>query len=308
MRAAEIESWVLGLIERTRRKEPVEDQRVELKREFPEPSKAARRIAAHVNSARAESIVWVIGIDEGGGLVGARNEEIANWWPRVQSQFDQLAPDLLLHLNVPVDDKTVVALLINAERRPLVVKNPKPGDAITFEVPWREGTLTRTARRSELITILAPTLRLPRFEITNCRVTTSTLVMAGTINQPKQSVATQIQATFRLYIIPTERTVLRKRLSTATITSSGTDSRLAFLASVVEEPPHPVFASGPDIVADGPGAFSLVFQGEEPGKIDLTDEIKASMIVHIVDAPLIILGAELRRDPENQRWGYGRDI
>src|SRR5882672_4801480 len=139
MRSAELEGWVFALVERVRKREPVEDQRVELKREWPEHFKAARRIAAHANSARAESILWVIGIDEEVGLVGVSKEELANWWPQVQSNFDQLPPDLLLHLNVPVDDKTVVALLIDAERRPFVVKNPKPGEGIDREVPWRDG-------------------------------------------------------------------------------------------------------------------------------------------------------------------------
>jgi hypothetical protein len=155
--------------------------------------------------------------------------------------------------------------------------------------------------------IRAPMTRIPRFEITNAAVAASPRYEA--LQRPTRKVmATQIQATFRLYITPTERTVIRKRLSTATITSRGTETNIAFHLSVTSDPPHPVFASGPDIIADGPGAFDLVFVGEVPGELPPAERIKASTTIHIVDAPLIQLTAELVWEEDNRRWWYGRDI
>jgi hypothetical protein len=55
------------------------------------------------------------------------------------------------------------------DRAPYLVKNPvfgKPGGgSVSWEVPWREGTSTRSARRAELLSILASSSRLPLVEI-----------------------------------------------------------------------------------------------------------------------------------------------
>jgi hypothetical protein len=56
MKTHEIEAWALRVIQRVRSGGGVEDFRVELKREFIDPEKAARRIAGHANSAGGEPI------------------------------------------------------------------------------------------------------------------------------------------------------------------------------------------------------------------------------------------------------------
>jgi hypothetical protein len=43
--------------------------------------------------------------------------------------------------------------LFEVTRRPYVVRNPQAGAAVSLEVPWREGNATRSARRSELLTV-----------------------------------------------------------------------------------------------------------------------------------------------------------
>ncbi len=64
MRPADLEAWVLQLIELLDRGARVEDARVELKADWPEPARAARRIAGHANAAHGDPILWVIGVDE----------------------------------------------------------------------------------------------------------------------------------------------------------------------------------------------------------------------------------------------------
>ncbi len=162
--ASQLEEWVLSIIDRVRRQHPIEDARVELKTEWPDPVKAARRIAGHANASGGEGILWVIGADEKKGAVdGAKQEELTEWWPRVRSLFDGMAPTLI-SLAVPAGGATVVGLLFETERLPFVVRNPD-GGAITFEVPWRDGTGIRSARREDLIRLLVPRLQVPEFEL-----------------------------------------------------------------------------------------------------------------------------------------------
>lgn len=49
MRKTDIEFWALSIIERVEKGQPVEDSRVELKGDWIDPKKAARRIAGHAN-------------------------------------------------------------------------------------------------------------------------------------------------------------------------------------------------------------------------------------------------------------------
>ncbi len=84
MRQRDIEVWALGIIRRVEMEQPHEDSRVELKAVWPEDSaKAARQVAGHANAARGEPILWLIGVDEKKGVVGATFEEITKWWGQV---------------------------------------------------------------------------------------------------------------------------------------------------------------------------------------------------------------------------------
>ena len=170
MRPTEIESWALSIIERVVKKQPVEDVRVELKSAWPaDGHKAARRIAGHANAAHGEPVLWLIGIDEKSHqIAGAEYSEVANWWPRVKSFFNELPPQMV-DVNVPYDDKTVVALLFETERRPFVVKVPG-GGPIDLETPWRDGTMVRSAKRRELFTILSAGCKNPSVEVLKGRL------------------------------------------------------------------------------------------------------------------------------------------
>jgi hypothetical protein len=169
MRKTELEAWVLSIIDRVELAQPHEDARVELKREWPEPKKAARRIAGHANAAGGDLILWIVGVDEKTGVVGAAEMNVADWYSQVKAEFNQLAPELSLDLNVPMKDGAVVALLFETDRAPYVVKNPaygvEAGVSAGLEVPWREGTAVRSATRSELLRILSPLQELPDFEV-----------------------------------------------------------------------------------------------------------------------------------------------
>jgi len=169
MRAHEIEAWVLRVTQQVESGQPNEDFRVELKAEWPDVQKAARQIAGHANAARGEPILWIIGVDEIRGVVGVDNEELADWSARVSAEFDGLAPELVKNLNVPVRERTIVALLFDTDRAPYLVKNPAygqpKGGPVQLEVPWREGNSTGTATRSNLLRLLSPMQKNPSFEV-----------------------------------------------------------------------------------------------------------------------------------------------
>jgi hypothetical protein len=167
MRNAQIEKWALSVIDRVVANQPHEDARVELKAEWIPAQKAARQIAGHANSARGDPILWLIGVDQDRGVTGANHNELANWYSQVASEFNGLAPRMI-DLNVPYEREMVMALLFETDRAPFVIKNPQYGAGgvrIAYEVPWREGTSTRTADRSDLIRLLVPMLNLPEVEI-----------------------------------------------------------------------------------------------------------------------------------------------
>lgn len=165
MRKPELELRVLDILERVAKGHPIEDDTVELKAEWPQHHlKAARRIAAHANAARGEPILWLIGVDEKQGVVGADAEELSRWYYQVRGWFDeQMAPDLI-SLAVPYQGVTVVALLFETERAPFVIRTSALGP-ITHEVPWREANSTRSARRSDLLKLLVPIQKTPKIDI-----------------------------------------------------------------------------------------------------------------------------------------------
>jgi hypothetical protein len=169
MNLREIESWALRVIERVVANHPSEDSLVELKTTWPEDSnKAGRRIAGHANAARGEPILWLIGVDQDNGVQGVVYAELANWWLQIQAEFNGVSPTIW-DLNISWNDRTVVALLFETERAPFVVRNQvfgQPGGgSVELEVPWREGTRTRSATHNDLVLLLSPSVRVPYSEI-----------------------------------------------------------------------------------------------------------------------------------------------
>ena len=83
MKKQDIEYRVLEILERLEKGQPIEDDTVELKAEWPKDHfRAARRIAAHANGARGAPILWLIGVDEKKGAVGADFEELSVWFAK----------------------------------------------------------------------------------------------------------------------------------------------------------------------------------------------------------------------------------
>jgi hypothetical protein len=169
MRPEQIEAWVLKILDQVTAGRRNEDTRVELKAQWPDPRKAARRIAAHANASGTDTVLWIVGLDEQRGVVvPVTPTDLANWLPQCEAEFDGLAPSLT-DVVVPTPAGQLVGLLFDATRRPYVVRNPaygiEPGDGVSLEVPWRSGTSARSARRDELLRLLVPLQNLPTVEV-----------------------------------------------------------------------------------------------------------------------------------------------
>ena len=121
----------------------------------------ASKLAGHANAARGDSILWLIGLDEKHGVVGAPSERLEDWYPQVQSEFDAgLAPTLEKDLNVQTDEGQLVALVFRTDRVPYLVKNADArGGEPAYWVPWREGRRTRAASLNR--GLAPPSSRLP---------------------------------------------------------------------------------------------------------------------------------------------------
>jgi hypothetical protein len=169
MRKNIIEVWAGSVLERLARSEQTEDHYVELKGEWIDPQQAARRLAGHANSAPNEHILWLIGVDEQTGKPrGVPQQELTEWWPKVEAEFaDFIAPEMTA-VAMQREGMPIVAIAFSTDRAPYVVRNPNfgtKGHNIKWEVPMRVGTGVRTATRNQLLSLLAPTLHLPRYEL-----------------------------------------------------------------------------------------------------------------------------------------------
>ncbi|MGH7294741.1 MAG: AlbA family DNA-binding domain-containing protein [Polyangiaceae bacterium] len=160
IRPVDIELRVRDRLDRAKAGAPVEDSTIELKEAWIDPAKAARRLAAHANASRGEPFIWVIGAKEDGTVVGAKREELANILPSITAHFDgRLSPECLRTDVIPYGAGTVVAVTFASDRAPYVVLRGNED----LDVPWREGTRTRSAKRHELLRMLQPSIALPHW-------------------------------------------------------------------------------------------------------------------------------------------------
>ena len=115
MRSIDLEAWAIRIAETVNNRQPVEDSRVELKATWVDPQRIARRIAGHLNASRGEPALWLIGLDEGQGVVGVNQNDFADWWSQVQSEFEGVVPTVQ-ELAIPFEGRTMMALLFGSDR------------------------------------------------------------------------------------------------------------------------------------------------------------------------------------------------
>lgn len=167
--AREIETQALRALERLQKGQFREDSLVELKRELPDSVfKVARRIAGHCNAASGQTVLWIIGADEKDGIVGWQAPDLAEYLPRVWSHFHSERPETQA-VALEFSGKPCTAFGFYAARPPYLIKNPEfggtAGHVIENEIPWRDGTRVRTARRDDVMRLLTDYAISPDIEV-----------------------------------------------------------------------------------------------------------------------------------------------
>ncbi|BCW40336.1 hypothetical protein StoSoilB3_18710 [Arthrobacter sp. StoSoilB3] len=161
MRAIDLETRVITAVDQIRAGHQVENDFIECKRDWPSDNKA-RQLAGSLNRAGGDPVIYIIGIDETTGKVhDVSGTDPLNWWTQITPKFDQTPPEMIRHMTVPVAERGehVVAVAFASDRAPYVVKTGSANPSL--EVPMRESTGTRTARRDELLRMLIPAANLP---------------------------------------------------------------------------------------------------------------------------------------------------
>jgi hypothetical protein len=251
MRSSEVEHWVLELADRVREGKPVEDSRVELKSVWPEPDhRTARQLAGLANAARGEPVLVVIGLDPD-ARVGktADNRELANWWPQIQKRFNGPAPELVCNLAVTCGEVVLIALLFETTRAPFVTTVPT-GSAYDRDVPWREGTRTRSATREDLLRILVPAGRAPHIELLDGNLI---------LREPNQRLGvSHVAVEMTIYVTPRTRDPLFIPFHDIEGTVSWDEHKRApFLELNFHNPSTNVAVGGSELSIAGPGAVEI---------------------------------------------------
>ncbi|MFC9354094.1 hypothetical protein [Arthrobacter sp. NPDC057013] len=189
MRAIDLEARVLTAVEQIRSGKSVEHDFVECKRDWPKEEKV-RQLAGSLNRAGGDPVIYIIGIDESSGeIFDVSATEVADWWSQIMPKFDQTPPEMIRHLPIHVGDdgSQVIAVAFASDRAPYVVKTGQQSP--NLEVPMREGTRTRTARRDELLRLLIPTVRVPHAVVLEAGLTVEDhLALPGGVNPVTGSV------------------------------------------------------------------------------------------------------------------------
>jgi len=259
MTPQQLEAIVLQAIDRARSGTPVEDDRIELKRKWPDPLTKARQLAGAANKANGDYVIYIIGVDEKTGQIVDHSEfDSADWWAQTSSQFDEVPPDLNRHFAVSVaPGEAVTALLFTTDRAPYLVK--VTGGNSERDLPFRDGTRTRSMKRSELLRLLIPQSTVPPALILGARASAT---WYAAIDDRRESFGISGVATVFLEHTASSSIFIPIHNASASLTSEGLrfDPGLMLVTYPQETPPSfGVHNRSDGVVASGPGRFSIRF-------------------------------------------------
>ncbi|HEY5231515.1 MAG TPA: hypothetical protein VIJ11_11580 [Galbitalea sp.] len=267
MTPQQLEAAVLAAVDQLKSHNQVEDDRIELKREWPGANKA-RQLAAAANRANGSFVIYIIGVDESNGEIApTTGVDPADWWAQISARFDQVAPELRNHINVHYGNGEVVtALLFATDRAPYVVKN-EAGHSPEFEVPIREGTRTRSAHRDELLRMLIPAVTAPPALLLSAHVSAQWFAAQATdAYRQGRDECTQLSGAAKVFLEYSSSSgiLLPVHEMSAELSNGETTvrARVTVRRNPKGVPPPPTFGVEvrPDGVAvTGPGAFTCRF-------------------------------------------------
>lgn len=320
MTPQQLEALVLAAIDQLRAVGQIEDDRIEVKREWPGPQKA-RQLAGAANRARGNDLIYIIGLDEKTGLVhSTAGKDVASWWSQMSARFDQMGPDMVRHINVPTGNgEAVTAVLFATDRAPYMV-TIEGGGAAEREVPIRDGTRTRSARRDELLRMLIPEVSSPPVVLLSSSVRGewdgAIPTVSGRSGRPESTTLIGNADVFVEHVGPDGRLFPFHEMF---VELSSGDIRFAARVSLYgstgegQAPAFGVQVRGDGVAVTGPGIFSFKFVVSRPA--DLRDQLNP---VKVWDLKILLgvtgssrparIDAELHRESGRQQKsgsGYG---
>lgn len=305
----EVEATVHRVVDDLQAGRPVEDDRIELKRDWPEDfQRTARRVAGHANSAHQEPIIWIIGVDETArSVVGVSGSiDPASWSESLRAAFAEgWAPTVAWH-NIPRDERTIVALVFNTEGAPYLVRLKDD----VFEVPWRSATRIRSAKRQEIFSILSVPTLFPDFEILHAEL----IAHANRRVPPDEIVAFTFRLTAMVYVTPrSDRHVFFPLHRTrCAIKYDGEEDEIDIghaYAHAEEGDPY-VIADDKQVTFRGPGFVTLTSSAQIP----VTSYPETAPMIRLLLSPAgatrsvelrAWLNVDTRSLSEYRRWTFG---
>lgn len=278
MRPIDLELLVRRHIHDIRAGRGAEDDRIELKRDWPNPNdvRRARQLAGAANALRGEPLIYVIGCAEDGAIHPLSSQEPESWYSEISSLFDSDAPHLSLHRNVVLGDDpgdSAIVLLFETDGFPYVMQ--VEGKSDRREVPIRVLTGTRSANRHQLLGILAPTVRTPPCEIVEASVSTRFYQISeskdykGNVSPAATVLSHNLRCKFLVAHVGETPTSLilgkaraRIRFPALTIEHDGR-ARFHSSSTDVPQPAHGISVHQGIAAVTGPGILDTYFRVEE---------------------------------------------
>jgi hypothetical protein len=299
MHRTRLEFRALLALETLRKTGMAEDDGVEFKRDLIEARGAARRIAAMANASRGAPFLWIIGVDERTGAAHHISRDLDPWLREVQSFFDGDSPTI-----TSAHAEGLLVLGFEPDAPPYVVKTIHEEGVKgipTHEVPWREGTGTRTARRRDLIKILVPISRTPEIEVLRGEVT---------VSRASSPTGWMLAADLRLYVVPLSEelvTLPAHRASVSITAEDGTSLIQDYRVHFSHEGGSPVEGANPSqLICRGPGMAGIKIGASTKGDVTPEGPITVrGVLPPVPDSPPATFSVQL---PRVDTTGYDRFI
>ncbi|WP_327139267.1 hypothetical protein [Nocardia sp. NBC_01327] len=300
MNKTRIEAQVIAVVNHVVGGGRAEDAFVEAKAKWPGLDKAAQ-LAGTANAAGGHPILWIVGLSENDHRVVELEDKTdpASWWVQMQKQFAfDVIPDLT-DIVVHTEHGVVVCLYFETDRAPYMVKTP---NHVWSEagVPWRDGTRTRSAKRHELLSMLAASAVAPDLQLLEPELELyESAVRHGGNRLREESYRAIFSAKLYLNIEPGTRILLPRHLWSAKFSTGsgavidcykvdfssnrrgGADYPPQPIPSGVSVQPAGLFADGPDVLFVE--AQSDVLTSEFPGDFLEADNVTVEVLMPIGD-------------------------
>ena len=274
MNIAEAETRARIAVRSVQRGQPAEDDLLEMKREWPDPVKSSRQLAGLANRANGASFMYLIGVDERDGSVHPQDStDPATWWAQVQKRFDEASPSLLRHLNIEISPNEIVTLMLfESVHAPYVVMNSQGGSP-ELEIPLRDGTRTRSAKRHEVLEMITQQQGDARVSVMSAHLVASwhtpQTYETTTGDFDERPEYNQLSGTARLFLEPQgkQKFLMPLHLMSGALSGNGKTYSVAPIPQVDGSDEKSTRNSwdfgtrttNEGIVASGPGSYSVAF-------------------------------------------------